>query len=205
MKKLFFFILPLLVLSCKGVEQYKAGIEELSGKWDTTTKAVSDFSGMVSSDMSNYTKALASIKMDDATAKKLKPEQIQAWEAGEKAATDALAAYAPLQKTINDFLKTWTEKSADVNALKSGLAAGKLEGDVTAKIAELNAMVTTAGENLNAWKASYSTVKGAVASSLTNLQQMMTSMTTPAAATTAAKPTAKPAAKTTTPPPAKKK
>src|SRR4026207_2318809 len=101
MKKLFFFILPLLVLSCKGVEQYRAGIEELSGNWDTTTKAVSDFSAMVSTDMTNYTKALGTMQVDDATAAKLKPEQVQAWEAAQKGATDALSAYTPLQKTIN--------------------------------------------------------------------------------------------------------
>jgi hypothetical protein len=194
MKKLFFFLLPLLVLSCKGVEQYRAGIEEVSGSWDTTTKAASDFSGMVASDMTNYTKALASMNPDEATMKKLKPEQVTAWTAAQKGATDALTAYAPLQKTIGDFMKTWTEKSADVNALKEGLAKGKLDGDVAAKITELKAMIATAGENMTAWKASYATIKNGVAAALTNLQQMMASYATPAAP-------AKPAAtvKSTTP------
>jgi hypothetical protein len=182
MKKLFFFLLPLLVLSCKSAEQYRAGIEELAGNWDTTTKAISDFSAMVSSDMTNYTKAMASLQLDETTTAKLKPEQIQAWETAQKGATDALGAYAPLQKTVNDFLQTWTEKSADVNALKEGLAAGKVEGDVTGKLTELNAMVTTGNENLTAWKASYSTVKNGVAASLTNLQQVMSTLTTPAPA-----------------------
>ena len=184
MKKLFFFLLPLLVLSCKGVEQYRAGIEELSGTWDSTTKAVSDFSGMVGADMTNYTKVMASMQVDDATAKKLKPDQVKAWEAAQKGVTDALGAYGPLQKTIGDFVKTWTEKTADVNALKDGLAAGKIEGDVNAKLTELKAMVTTANENLTAWKASYTTVKNGVAAALTSLQQTYTSLTTPAAATT---------------------
>jgi len=181
MKKLFFFLLPLLVLSCKGVEQYRAGIEELSGNWDNTTKAVSDFSAMVSADMTNYTKALASMHVDDATAKKLKPEQVQAWEAAQKGVTDALGAFIPLQKTINDFLTTWTEKTAEVNALREGLAAGKVEGDVNAKLTDLNALVATANENLTAWKASYATVKNGVAAALTNLQQMMGTLTTSAA------------------------
>src|SRR6187551_3989922 len=142
MKKLFLFALPLVLLvACKGVEQYRAGIEELSGNWDTTTKAVTDFAGMVSSDLSNYIKALASVSLDEMTAKKLKPEQITAFQAAQKGVTDALGAYAPLQQNINDFVKTWSEKSAEVTALKDGLAAGKIEGDVTAKLTELNAFV----------------------------------------------------------------
>ena len=78
MKKLFFFLLPLLVVfSCKSVEQYRAGIEELSGNWDNTTKALSDFSAMVSSDMTNYTKAMGTMQLDEATTAKLTPEQQQ--------------------------------------------------------------------------------------------------------------------------------
>ena len=190
MKNLFFFLLlPLLALSCKGVEQYRAGIEELSGKWDTTTKSLTDFSGMVSTDMSNYTKALAAMKLDEATTKKLKPEQVQSWEAAQKIATDALSQYVPLQKTISDYIKTWTEKTKDVNDLKEGLAAGKLEGDVTAKIAELNTMVSGGEENLKAWIASYATIKNGVARALTNVQKMMTSYSDPAAAAPTLKPT----------------
>jgi hypothetical protein len=173
MKKLFLFALPLLLISCKGVEQYRAGIEELSGNWDNTTKAVTDFSGMVSSDLTNYTKALAGVQLDEMTAKKLKPEQTSAWTAAQKAVTDALGAYAPLQQNINDFVKTWSEKSADLTALKDGLAAGKIEGDVTAKLAELGGLVTTANDNLTAWTASYGTVKGGVDTAMAALTQLM--------------------------------
>jgi hypothetical protein len=173
MKKLFLFALPLLLISCKGVEQYRAGIEELSGNWDNTTKAVTDFSGMVSNDLTGYTQALAGVQLDEMVAKKLKPEQTAAWDAAQKAVTDALGAYAPLQTTINDFVKTWTEKSAAVTALKDGLAAGKIEGDVTAQLADLGAMVTTANDNLKAWQGTYGTVKGGVDTAMASLTQLM--------------------------------
>ncbi|HZV69983.1 MAG TPA: hypothetical protein VFG10_10585 [Saprospiraceae bacterium] len=183
MKKLFFFLLPLLVLSCKGVEQYRPAVEEVATSWDATTKAASDFSAMVSSDMTNYTKAMASMNVDEATMAKLKPEQVTAWQAAQKGVTDALSAYAPLQKTIGDFMTTWQEKSAEVNALKEGLTKGKIEGDVNAKVTELKALIATANENMTAWTASYATIKNGVAAALTNLQQMMASYAAPAAAT----------------------
>ena len=173
MKKLFLFALPLLMISCKGVEQYRAGIEELSGNWDNTTKAVTDFQGMVSSDLTNYTQALAGVQLDPAVAAKMKPEQTASLEAAQKAVTDALGAYAPLQQEINDFVATWTEKSASVTALKDGLAAGKIEGDVTAQLTELNAMVTTANDKLKAWQGTYSTVKGGVDTAMSALTQLM--------------------------------
>ena len=175
MKKLFLFALPLLMISCKGVEQYRAGIEELSGNWDNTTKSVTDFAGMVSGDLTNYTKALAGVSLDEMTAKKLKPEQVSAFQAAQKGVTDALGGYAPLQQSINDFVKTWSEKSADVTALKDGLAAGKIEGDVTAKLAELGGLVTTAGENLTAWQGTYGGLKGGVDKAMGDLTTLMAS------------------------------
>lgn len=175
MKKLFLFALPLLMISCKGVEQYRAGIEELSGNWDNTTKSVTDFAGMVSGDLSNYTKALAGVTLDEMTIKKLKPEQVTAFKASQQAVTEALGGYAPLQQNINDFVKTWSEKSAEVTALKDGLAAGKIEGDVTAKLAELGGLVTSAGENLTAWQGTYGTVKGGVDKAMGDLTALMAS------------------------------
>lgn len=160
-----------MLFACKGVEQHRGNIEQLSANWDNTTKAVTDFQAMVSADLTNYTKALAAVQPDEASRAKMKPEQVIAWEASQKTVTDALGAYAPLQQTINDFVATWSAKSAEVTALKDGLQSGKIEGDVDAKIAELNAMIATANENLNAWKASYSTVRGSVDASFAGLQQ----------------------------------
>jgi hypothetical protein len=40
----------------------------------------------------------------------------------------------------SEFVATWSEKSAEVTALKDGLAAGKIEGDVTAKLTGPNAL-----------------------------------------------------------------
>ena len=173
MKKLFLFVLPLLIVSCKGVEQYRAGIEELSGNWDNATKAVTDFAGTVSNDLTNYQTALAGVQIDEMTAKKLKPEQTAAFDAAKKAVEDALAGYAPFQQTINDFATMWTEKAATVTALKDGLAAGKLEGDVTGQLAELGTMVTTANDNLKAWTESYGAVKGGVDTAMGSLTELM--------------------------------
>jgi hypothetical protein len=178
MKKLFLFLLPLVLLvACKGVEQYRAGIEELAGNWDTASKNISDFAAMVSSDLTNFTQASANMPvMDEAMTKKMKPEQIAALDAAKKGVQDAIAAYGPFQQTINDFVKSWSDKAADVTALKDGLAAGKLEGDVTAKLKELGDLVTSGNDNLKAWQASYASVKGGVESAMVALKQAMGGM-----------------------------
>ena len=161
MKNLFILLLlPLLLFACKGAEQHREGIEQLSVNWDNTTKAITDFKAMVSGDMTGYTQKLAA--MQPATTSTMTPEQTTAWEASQKTVTDALGAYGPLMQTINDFEATWNAKTAEVTALKDGLAAGKLEGDVNAKLTELNAMIATANENLNSWKANYASIKGSV-------------------------------------------
>lgn len=175
MKKLFLFVLPLLMVSCKGVEQYRTGIEELSGNWDNATKAVTDFAASVSTDLTNYQTAFAGVQLDEMVAKKLKPEQTTAFDAAKQAVADALAAYAPFQQTINDFATTWTEKAASVTALKDGLAAGKLEGDVNAQLTELGTMVTTANDNVKAWTESYGAIKGGVDTAMGTLTELMAS------------------------------
>ena|SRR5687767_9771996 len=179
MKNLFIFLLPLLLLACKGVEQHRGAIEELSGNWDATTKAITDFQAEVSNEFTAYTQALAALHPDDMTRAKMTPVQVSAWEASQKTVTDALGAYAPLQKTVSDFVATWSEKSQEVTALKDGLTAGKIEGDVDAKLTELNAMIATANENLAAWKAQYATIKGSVDAAMAGLRQGTSAMTTP--------------------------
>lgn len=173
MKKLLFLALPLLLFSCKGVEQYKAGIDELAGNWDSTTTAVTDFSGMVSEDLTKYTQALA--KFDDLADVNLNAEQTDAMEGAKMAVINALGGYPPLQKNINEFVSTWTDKAAELTALKDGLAAGKIEGDVPAKISELSGLVDTANENLTSWKGTYDTLKGDVDESMAALTQLMAS------------------------------
>lgn len=171
MKKLFFLLLPLLVFACKGVEQHRTSIEELSNNWDATTKQITDFQAMVSTDLTNYTKTLAAIQPDDMARAKMTPAQVTAWEASQKTVTDALGGYAGLQKDINDFAAQWSEKSAEVAALKEGLANGKIEGDVDAKLTDLNAMIAKANENMTAWKTTYATIKSNVDRSMATLQQ----------------------------------
>lgn len=177
MKKLFLFLLPVLMVSCKSVEQYRAGIEELSGNWDTTTKAVTDFAAQVSNERTAFTTALAGVSLDEMVAKKLTAEQKSAFETAQMGVVDAIKAYEPFQQSIGDFTKTWTEKSAEVTALKDGLASGKLEGDVAAKLADLNSTVTTATENLKTWQTTYATVKGSVETAMGNLNQVVASLT----------------------------
>ena len=49
----------------------------------------------------------------------------------------------------------------------------KIEGDVTAQLAELGGMVTTANDNLKAWQGTYGTVKGGVDTAMSALTQLM--------------------------------
>ncbi len=173
MKKILFFIaLPLLLVSCKGIEQYQTSIDELASNWDSTTTTVTEFSQMVSTDLTQQTQKLAGL--DDMLASAtLSPEQTQTLEGAKKAALEALGGYPALQQNINEFVTTWTEKSAAVTALKDGLAAGKIEGDIPAQISELSGLVTTAAENLTTWKGTFETVKSGADQAVGSLTQMV--------------------------------
>jgi hypothetical protein len=173
MKKLFFLALPLLLLSCKGVEQYRAGIEELAGNWDSTTEALTEFSAMLSGDLSNYANSFAAMQPDETALATLKPEQKEAFETSRDEVMTALKAYPELQTTIKSFVDTWTERSGVLTTLKDGLAAGKIEGDVTAQLSDLSSLVTTANENLDSWKGSHEAIQATLRSAMGKFSDAM--------------------------------
>jgi hypothetical protein len=160
MKKLFLLLLPVVLFSCgKGVEQYRAGIEGLAADWDATSTAVTDFTNTLNGDLSSFSQLAGSLRLSEDVQKKLKPEQATQWQAAQTAFTQALQAFAPIRTQVAEFTKAWGEKAPEVQALKDGLAAGKLEGDVTAQIAGLTTLVTQAKESLTGWQTAHAAAK----------------------------------------------
>jgi len=168
--------LPLFLFSCKGVEQYRAGIEELSGSWDSTTTTITDFSSMVSGELTKYTNSFAAMQPDEAILASLKPEQKDAIESSRMGVVEALKGYPALQKNIKEFVDTWTEKSEMLTSLKDGLTAGKIEGDVTTTLSELSGLVTTANENVETWKGTHDTIKSNLQDAMTKFSEAMAAL-----------------------------
>lgn len=162
MKKLLFLLLPVVLFSCgKGVEQYRAGIETLATDWDATTSAVTEFTNTLNSDLSSFSQLAGSLRLSDEVQSKLKPEQATQWQEAQAAFTQALQGFAPIRTQVAEFSKAWGEKAAEVQALKDGLAAGKIEGDVNAKVTELTALVAQAKEQLAGWQTAHAAAKAA--------------------------------------------
>ena len=162
MKKLGIFLLFVSLVACKNVEQYKAGIEELGSKWDATTAAFTDFSGMVESENKAFASMNDSLMVDSMAFAKLAPAAQTKINEAKATFTNAGAGYASLLTDISGFTAEWTAKGAEVAALKDGLASGKLEGDVAAKIAELTNYVTESEGKLSTLKENFKTVKEGV-------------------------------------------
>lgn len=160
MKKMFFLLLPVFMVACGGgVEQYRAGIETLATDWDATTSAVTEFSSTIGNDLSSFSQLAGSMQLSEDVTKALKPEQATQWQGAQAAFTQALQAFAPLRTKVGEFTKTWGEKAAEVQALKDGLAAGKLEGDVAGQIASLTTLVTQAKDSLTGWQTEHAAAK----------------------------------------------
>lgn len=160
MKNLLLFVLPLILFSCKsGVEAHKAAIEELGTNWDAATTAVTGFAEALTAEVNSFNSVSEMTAIADASS--LKGDAATKYAEAAKAFTDATAGYGAIQAELNEFVGMWTEKSAAVNALKEGLAAGKIEGDVAAQIADLTGLVTKANEGLAGWQAKQAEVKAA--------------------------------------------
>ena len=168
MKKFLLFALPLFLFSCKsGVDAHKASIEELGTNWDAATAAVTGFSESLTKDVTYFTESASAMTLDEAATAALTGDAATNWTAATAAYKAATTdAYAPVQTELGDFVKMWTEKAGAVTALKDGLAAGKIEGDVAAQIADLSGLVTQAGEKVTSWTAKQAELKTAADSAM---------------------------------------
>ncbi len=172
MKKFLLFALPLFLFSCKsGVDAHKAAIEELGTNWDAATAAVTGFSESLTKDVTYFTEAASAMTLDEAATAALTGDAATNWTAATAAYKAATTdAYAPVQTELNDFVTMWSEKAAAVTALKDGLAAGKIEGDVAAQVTELNTLVTQGNEKVTAWTAKQAELKTAGEAALAALK-----------------------------------
>jgi hypothetical protein len=177
MKKFLLLLLPVFMFSCKGTEQYKTGIEELSTKWDETSANVSTFSTMLDGDLSNYSELLNMVTLNEEVAATVKPEMMEAFNASQANFTTSLSGLTTIKEDVNGFVAMMTEKTADLNSLKEGLAAGNLGADTATKLTDLNEMVAKGAEMLTTWNAGYTTSKSTVDTAAAALKEAFSTLT----------------------------
>lgn len=177
MKNVFFFASILFVFSaCQNMEQYKAGIEELSAKWDATSTSVNDFANTLNNEIAGQTKMVSSMELPETVVASLSPEAKAQVDEAKMVCSKATAEFSGIQQEVTTFMADWTAKGAELTAMKEALAAGQLEGDVAGKIAELNTFLADAGNNLTTWTANLETAKAAFVSSHGNYTTVLASV-----------------------------
>lgn len=155
MKQLFALLLLVSLFACKNLEQYKASIDELGTKWEGTTKLVGDFTSMVEGAKVAQMASFDSLKIDSTFMSKLKGADLDKVKKAVEAYQTNGTGVIELGNKLGEFKKEWEAKAAEVTALKDGLAAGKIEGDVAAKIAELSNFITSSETSINGMKELY--------------------------------------------------
>ncbi len=172
MKKFLLLALPLFVFSCKpGVSAHKDAITKLGTDWDAATTAVTAFAEGLTKEVTSFTEQGQAMTLDSAAIAGLKGDAgskyKMALDAYRKATVDS---YTPVQGELTEFVSMWTEKAGSLSALKDGLAAGKIEGDVPAKIAELTSLVTQGTAKVGTWTAKQAEIKTAADAALATLK-----------------------------------
>ncbi len=174
--------LPAVLLSCAGVEQYRAGIEALSTDWTAATASVTELASNITSSLSDYSKMAGQYKLSDDVLAKLKPDQKSTWETAQNDFVQSLQGFAPIRTEIAEFTKTWGEESTKVQALTDGLASGKLEGDVNTQVNDLNTLIAQAKDKVTAWQSAYDAAKTKTEAALDNMKSVFASLSAPATA-----------------------
>ncbi|MEZ4932817.1 MAG: hypothetical protein R2788_11945 [Saprospiraceae bacterium] len=177
MKNVFFFLSVLFVFNaCQNIEQYKPGIEDLSAKWDSTGTIVNNFAATLNNEIAGQTKMVSSMELPETVLTSLSDEAKTQVNEAKMACAKIGNDFSGIQQEVNTFKAEWETKGAELTALKDGLAAGKLEGDVVGKIAELNTFIADAGTKLAAWNTNLETAKAAFVSSHGNYTTVLASV-----------------------------
>lgn len=174
MKKVGIFLLFISLIACKNVEQYRAGIEELGSKWEAATASVTELTGMAEAENKAFASMTETPMIDSVSFAKLAPAAQAQLTESKASFTNAGAGYATLLSELSTFSTEWSAKATEVAALKDGLAAGKLDGDVAGKIAELTNYVSEAETKIATLKETFKTVKEAVTNGSVNYKNLVT-------------------------------
>jgi hypothetical protein len=178
MKKFILFLFAISFLACDNIGQYKDAITTLAGDWDKTTASVTGFADMLKGEQVNFLQMFATMKNIPAETKE------KLGEAGTASLNELQISmlkhdntFNSLISEVNEFIGQWTEKGAEVTALKEGLENGKIEGDVMSKISSLTEMITNGQNKLEGWTGSLNTVKEAAAANFGSFQELIASLT----------------------------
>ncbi len=181
-KVLTFAAIALIFAACNSVAKFQPQIEELAKTWDSTTSQVTEFATSVKTEQANWANA--------STAMAVAPEVMEKWDDAAKAkyaeiqaaANNSSTGIAGIATELDSFVSSWTEKSNTMKSLTDGLAAGKIEGDVAAQIAELTAATTDASSKLTDWKTKFGEVKASASNAQQMFADFMAASTAPATA-----------------------
>lgn len=160
MKKLIAILVPVLfVVACKNVEQFRAPIEALSADWEKATTAVTEVGSMIGATQTSLAAIKDSFMVDPMKAAKLKPEVTDSLNSLKLAYTTQVDGLMGLASEVTSFAGSWQQMSTKLTALKTGLASGKLDGDVMAQVNELKNAAMDAATKAEAWKTKLNAAK----------------------------------------------
>lgn len=151
MRKLItFIILAVAFTSCSNVGKYKESIESLSAEWEASTAKVSGTVDQITQAQEQAKSVLESMSLPEGTA--LTDEQSSKIAELKQTVQSQMGNLGQLAQKAFEFVNQWQEEGEKLEALKDGLAEGKLPGDAQATIDSLKGMVGTAGEKVSEWE-----------------------------------------------------
>ena len=164
----------LFLASCSNVAQYTESIEGLASNWKTATQSVTNLSGQIEEVTANWASMQEKMTMNEeamanmSDEAKAQMEQIAGQYMGQGKALTGLS------QSVLNFVGDWEEKTATLNGLKEGLAAGKLPEDVEGTIASLTEAVGGATANVTEWTGTLDGIKTAINGIVEQYQSVMT-------------------------------
>ncbi|MCO6480989.1 MAG: hypothetical protein J5I94_30375 [Phaeodactylibacter sp.] len=171
-------ILALAFSSCSNVGKFKESIESLSSEWETTTAKVSATVDQITQAQEQAKSVLDAMAVPEGAS--LTEEQTNQVASLKQTVQDQMGNLGQLAQKAFEFVEQWQNEGEKLDALKSGLAEGKLPGDVQATIDSLKGLVGTAGEKVSEWEGQVNSANEAVQSAADSYNEIIATVQGPA-------------------------
>ncbi|MCB0551646.1 MAG: hypothetical protein KDD19_29035 [Phaeodactylibacter sp.] len=157
-------ILSIALASCSNVGKFKEAIETLSTDWEGTTAKVTAVVDQINATQAQAKSALESMNPSEEVAATLNDDQKAKLAIIQQTVQSQMGELGTLAQKAFEFVSQWQTEGEKLTALKDGLAAGKLPGDVQATIDSLKELMGTAEQNVTNWTGMVDGAKTAIAS-----------------------------------------
>lgn len=156
------FLIGLLMACTSSVENYRADIEKVAGRWHELNDEIRSFRRSSSKEIEKQEDKSDSLHMDEKIIASLSSQELTELKERKHAIEESSTQYESLFEEFSKFYDGWKVDKEKLLELQSILASGRLKDDVEIKLGIVNKYISESASKLEDFKSQSDQVQAEV-------------------------------------------